>query len=401
MRQGYTGGSWTFGALTAGQPRPGVPRQLALPLDAQLTFAEPAPNGPTGSYAPPMSSHGQLVRFAELDGRRVAWATVGEGPPMVMGGWWMSHLELDWRNRRFRDLVSTLARHRTIVRYDSPGTGLSDREGPPPRTLDEEVAVLAGVVRAVGAPSVVLFAGSAGGPIAARYAAEHPDRVERLVLYGSYANGAAIADPAARALLTNLVRTHWGLGSRVLADVFMPGATAAEREEFAAFQRESAPAELAARSLEATYAFDAEEAAGRIRSPTAVLHRRDDRAIRFELGRELAARIPGAVLVPLEGADHLPWHGDAGAVARAVLEFAGVGRPAVGASPPGAGDSELTARELEVLRLVAEGLSDAEIAERLVLSPHTVHRHVANIRTKLGLASRAAAAAHAARLGLL
>ena len=352
-----------------------------------------------------MSSHEQLVRFAELNGRRVAWAAVGEGPPMVMGGWWMSHLELDWGNRRFRDFIEALARYRTVVRYDPPGTGLSDRDGPPPMTLDDEVEVLAAVVRAVGAESLDVFAGSAGGPIAARYAAEHPRQVERLVLYGSYLNGAAIADPAAREMLVNLIRRHWGLGSRVLADVFMPSATAAERDEFVAFQRVSAPAELAARSLEATYTFNVEDCAGEIRSPTAVLHRRNDRAIPFELGRQLAARIPGAVFVALQGDDHLPWYGDAGAVARAALEFAGVDRPEVEiASPtdaPQAADTDLSARELEVLRLVAEGLSDAEIAERLVLSPHTVHRHVANIRTKLGLASRAAAAAHAARLGLL
>ena len=353
-----------------------------------------------------MSSHEQLVRFAELNGRRVAWAAVGEGPPMVMGGWWMSHLELDWGNPRFRDFITALARHRTVVRYDPPGTGLSDRDGPPPMSLDDAVEVLAGVVRAVGAESVVVFAGSAGGPIAARYAAEHPRQVERLILYGSYLNGAAIADPAARELLTNLIRRHWGLGSRVLADVFMPSATAAERDGFAAFQRDSAPAELAARLLEATYTFSVEDCAGQIRSPTAVLHRKDDRAIPFELGRQLAARIPDAVFLALKGADHLPWYGDAGAVARAVLEFAGVDRPGVEIAAPtdaprAAADTELSARELEVLRLVAQGFGDAEIAERLVLSRHTVHRHVANIRTKLGLASRAAAAAHAARLGLL
>jgi pimeloyl-ACP methyl ester carboxylesterase len=78
-----------------------------------------------------MSSHEQLVRFAELNGRRVAWAAVGEGPPLVMGGWWMSHLELDWGNRRFRDFIAALARYRTVVRYDPPGAGLSDRDGPP------------------------------------------------------------------------------------------------------------------------------------------------------------------------------------------------------------------------------------------------------------------------------
>jgi len=335
----------------------------------------------------------QRVRFADLHGRRVAWAAVGEGPPVVMAGWWMSHLDLDWENGRFRDFISALARHRTVVRYDRPGTGLSDRDDEPPTTLDEEVDVLAGIVDAVGAESVAMFAGSAGGPIAVQYAATHPRSIDRLVLYGSYLDGAAIADPAARELLINLIRKHWGLGSRVLADVFIPSATAAEREEFVAFQRAAGPAELAARTLAATYAFNVETAAGEIRSPTMVLHRKDDRAIPFELGRRLAARIPGATFVALEGADHLPWYGDARSVVGAVLELDGDKAPPV--------DADLSAREVEILRLVAAGLSDAEIAERLVLSPHTVHRHVANIRTKLGLPSRAAAVAHAARIGLL
>ena len=185
----------------------GFHRDRARPT-SPLAARSDGRNRPADGYAEPVSSPGQLVRFAELNGRRVAWAAVGDGPPMVMGGWWMSHLELDWGNRRFRDFISALARYRTVVRYDRPGTGLSDRDGPPPVTLDDEVAVLAGVVDAVGAESVVVFAGSAGGPIAARYAADHPRQVERLVLYGSYLNGAAIADPAARETLVTLIRRH-------------------------------------------------------------------------------------------------------------------------------------------------------------------------------------------------
>jgi DNA-binding CsgD family transcriptional regulator len=107
----------------------------------------------------------------------------------------------------------------------------------------------------------------------------------------------------------------------------------------------------------------------------------------------------------LDGSDHLPWHGDSGAVARATLEFLGVPNPVVGLDDTGPGvsaaDHDLSDRELEILRLVALGLSDREIAERLVLSPHTVHRHVANVRTKLRLPSRAAAVAQAARMGLI
>src|SRR5918996_5518202 len=125
----------------------------------------------------------QLVRFAELNGRRFAWAAVGEGPPLVMGPWWMSHLELDWANRRFREFISALARYRTVVRYDRPGTGLSDRDDAPPMTLEDEVEVLARVVDAVGAGSVVVFAGSAGGPVPGRHPAQQPPRGAGLRLY--------------------------------------------------------------------------------------------------------------------------------------------------------------------------------------------------------------------------
>ncbi len=347
----------------------------------------------------------QAIRFVDLDGRRIPWASVGEGPPLVIGSWWMSHLELNWATPRFRDFVGALARYRTVIRYDVPGSGLADR-GPLVQTLDENVAVLAAFLDSLGDEPVVLFGGSGGGPIAARYAAEHPERVERLALFGTYVNGGEISGPQQREATLNLVRAHWGLGSRMLADVFIHGATAAERQEFVEFQRDAGPAELAARWLESVFEFDLGDLAAQIRAPTLVMHRTGDRGIRFELGRDLAARIPGATFMALDGTDHLPWFGDSAAVARAVLEFAGVEDPEVEISTPAEEerarlDTDLSDRELEVLKLVASGLSDAEIAERLVLSPHTVHRHVANIRTKLRLPSRAAAAAHAARLGLI
>jgi DNA-binding CsgD family transcriptional regulator len=129
------------------------------------------------------------------------------------------------------------------------------------------------------------------------------------------------------------------------------------------------------------------------------VHRRADRAIPYRLARELASAIPGAVLVPLEGSAHFPWAGDAGSVARALraaLVPEAVGRPGVESAAV-----LLSGREREVLALVARGLSDWEIAQQLVLSQHTVHRHVANIRHKLGRGSRTAAVAEAARLGLI
>lgn len=348
----------------------------------------------------------QEIRFTEEGGRRVAWARSGEGPPLVLCGWWMSHLELNWRDPRFRAFVEALGRHRTVIRYDAPGTGLSAGDTVPAATVDGEAAALAAVVEAAAAPSVDLIAASSGAPVGIAFAAAHPELVERLLVYGGYASGASIAEARNREAMVDLVREHWGLGSRVLADVFMPSADGPERDAFVAFQREAASAGEAARSLDAVYRFGVAARLGEVATPAVVLHRREDRAIPFELGRELAAELPGASFVALDGADHFPWLGDSDAVLRAWLNALGVdGATAIEPEPgtdraPTEGQ-DLTSRETEVLTLVASGLSDREIAERLVLSPHTVHRHVANVRTKLGLPTRAAAVAAAARRGLL
>jgi pimeloyl-ACP methyl ester carboxylesterase/DNA-binding CsgD family transcriptional regulator len=348
----------------------------------------------------------QEIRFTEEGGRRIAWARSGEGPPLVFCGWWMSHLELNWRDPRFRAFVEALGRYRTVIRYDAPGTGVSADGAAPTATVDGEAAALAAVIEATGAPSVDLFAASSGAPVGIAFAAAHPECVERLLVYGGYASGASIGAARSREAMIELIREHWGLGSRVLADVFMPSADGPDREAFVAFQREAAGAEGAARSLDAVYRFDAAAHVGDVATPAVVLHRREDRAIPFELGRELAAQLPGASFVALDGADHFPWFGDSDAVLRATLRALGIeGGAAAGPAPetdpaPEEGQ-ELTSRETEVLALVASGLSDREIAERLVLSPHTVHRHVANVRTKLGLPTRAAAVAAATKRGLL
>lgn len=349
----------------------------------------------------------QAIRFTEAAGRRIAWASSGSGTPLVLSGFWMSHLELNWRDPRFRAYIDALARHRTVIRYDSPGTGLS-ADGPlPSGDLDEEAAALGAVIEAAAGGPVDLFAGSSGAPIGIAYAVAQPERVRALSIYGGYADGAAIADERSREVIVGLVREHWGLGSRVLADVFIPSATAAEREAFVEFQRQASSAERAAASLEAVYGYDVTDRLAEVAPGAVVLHRRNDRAIPFERGRELAAGLPDATFVALPGDDHFPWFGDPGALAEASLRALGVeegsgsipGRERETERAPDA--DELTKRETEVLALVAGGLSDREIADRLVLSPHTVHRHVANVRIKLGLPTRAAAVAAAAKRGLL
>jgi pimeloyl-ACP methyl ester carboxylesterase/DNA-binding CsgD family transcriptional regulator len=344
----------------------------------------------------------QEVRFCDVPGGRVACATVGSGPPLVLAPWWISHIELDWERPDFRTFVEALGRDRTVVRYDPLGTGLSDRTGVGNGGLDAELVALEAVLDRIEVPRAALLGISSGASLAAALAARSPKRVEALVLLGGYVSGARITTPEVRDSILGAVRAHWGLGSRLLADVFLPEASAEELEAFARFQREAASAEVAAEHLGFVYSVDVQEDLPHVQAPTLVLHRRDDRTISYDLGRELAAAVPGARLFTLAGSQHLPWLGDAAAVVSAVGEFLN-GRPA---APPDRmaaddGTAALTGRELEVLRLVARGLSDAAIAERLVVSPHTVHRHVANVRAKLGEPSRAAAVASAARRGLL
>jgi DNA-binding CsgD family transcriptional regulator len=234
-------------------------------------------------------------------------------------------------------------------------------------------------------------------PLSAAFAARHPGRVGRLVLYGGYANSRRIAAAGVAAAMVDLVRAHWGLGSDVLADVFLPDASAEARAHFARLQRDSAPAAVAADLLAQCYELEVEGLLDRVAAPTLVLHRRDDRAMPYRLGRDLAARIPGARLVSLAGRNHLPYTGDAAAVIGATLAFldppAGGPRPAPPAGPAGA----LTAGQLQVAALVAEGLTNRQIAERLGIQERSAEGHLERIRQRLGVGPRAQVAAWWAR----
>jgi len=340
------------------------------------------------------------IRFLRFAGRRVAYAVTGDGPPLVAPAWWVSHLELDWADSTFRGLWESIGAGYTVVRYDRIGVGMSDRDlRGEDLALDAEVGLLGAVLDELALERVVLVGGSSGGCAAVAFAARFPERVDRLLLYGAYADGSSITSTEVRAAIVATVRSHWGLGSRLLADVFLGDADSAQQERLARHQRAAASPATAAALLELIYRNDVRAELGQIRAPTVVVHRRGDRAIPYHLGRELAAGIPKATLIPLTGTAHFPWAGDTQSVARALRSvLAPEARAQVAGEPVAV---LLSSREREVLALVAKGLSDPEIAEQLVLSQHTVHRHVANIRNKLGRGSRTAAVAEAARLGLL
>jgi pimeloyl-ACP methyl ester carboxylesterase/DNA-binding CsgD family transcriptional regulator len=314
---------------------------------------------------------------------RVAYSTSGAGPPLLFDSGWVSHLRGQLELFAFGSFVERLAERFTVIRYDRPGCGLSDRDGID-LSFDGQVAAALAVADAVGADRFGLFGASQGGQLAAAIAARYPDRVDVLVLYGMCASGRDLAPAEVRDSVVALVRAHWGLGLKALAGAFITDPTAEEVEAFTRAQRASASAAVAARLLEVYYGTDIRALLPAVRARTAVLHREADKGTRFELGREVAALIPGATLIPLPGSSHLFYHGDWLAVLDAVLGF--LCEPAI-AGP------RLTDRELEVAGLVAEGLTNQAIARRLSVAPRTAEAHVENIRRKLQVRSRAQIAA--------
>ncbi|HEX6468837.1 MAG TPA: alpha/beta fold hydrolase [Streptosporangiaceae bacterium] len=331
------------------------------------------------------------IRFCAVRGDvRVAYATVGRGPALVLPAAWIGHLELQWQDPAIRRFLLPLAGRRTVVQYDKPGCGLSDA-WPERQTLDSAVEVLRGVVDHLELDSFDLLGISEAGAVSLAFAARYPDRVGRLVVYGGYADGSQIATPDVRTAVIGMVRAHWGLGSDVLADLFVPDASAETRAHFARQQRYSATGEFAGELLAQCYETRVDDILDRVRTPTMVLHRRDDRAIPYPLGRDLAARVPGARLVSLPGQSHFPYVGDSASVVRAILEFLG---ETVDTVPSG-----LTPRQLEVAALVAEGLTNRQIAQRLGIEERSAEGHVERIRLRLGVTSRSQIAAWWARGG--
>jgi pimeloyl-ACP methyl ester carboxylesterase/DNA-binding CsgD family transcriptional regulator len=323
------------------------------------------------------------IRYCATPAGRVAYSTSGAGPALVLDSGWVSHLHGQLELYSFGDFVGRLAERFTVIRYDKPGCGLSNRDGID-LSFDGQVAAALAVADAVGAGRFCLFGASQGGQLAAAIAARCPDRVEALVLYGMCASGSDLASAEVRKSVVALVRAHWGLGLKALAGAFVTDPTAEEVAAFTRAQRASASAAVAARLLEVYYDTDIRALLPGIRARTAVLHREADTGTRFELGREVAALIPGATLIPLPGSSHLFYHGDWLTVLDATLGFL---------CEPASPGPRLTDRELEVAELVAEGLTNQAIARRLSVAPRTAEAHVENIRRKLQVHSRAQIAA--------
>jgi pimeloyl-ACP methyl ester carboxylesterase/DNA-binding CsgD family transcriptional regulator len=320
------------------------------------------------------------------DGITVAYATAGSGAPLLFAGGWLSHLELSWALPAERAFLESLAQGRMLIRYDRPGCGLSERSHPEP-SVDVELDAVAAVLAAVDADRADVVASSLGVPLMIEWAARHPEAVDRLVLYGGWACGADIGTPEVRDHVVGLVTAHWGLGADVLTDIFAPDASAGTRAALSTYQRESASRETAAALLRLCHEIDVTPSLGRVGAPTLVVHRDQDRAAPLEQARLIASTIPGAGLEVLSGRSHLPYDGDTAPLIGVIRSFLGLPALRESTSPT------LTARQREVAALVADGLTNRQIGERLWIDERSVEGHLERIRLRLGVRSRAQVAA--------
>jgi pimeloyl-ACP methyl ester carboxylesterase len=326
----------------------------------------------------------QLGRVVPADGTVLAYASAGTGRPLVYVMGWLTHLELGWELPAERALYEALAQGCRLVRYDRAGCGLSpavDR----PASLAFELEQLAAVTAPLDEP-FDLMGTSMGAPVAAAWAARHPDTVRRLVLYGGWARGAELSAPGVRDHVLGLVGSHWGLGSDVLTDIFAPDADRSTRAELARYQRACSSAETARALLALSYDLDVGDCLGRVRAPTLVVHRTGDRAAPVAQAEALTAGIPGAELTLLPGRSHLPYAGDRDELVRVVRRFLGLPVPRRRAAG-------LTPRQREVAELVSQGCTNREIAARLGIDERSAEGHVERIRLRLGFRSRTQIAA--------
>ena len=338
----------------------------------------------------------QQLRFVTAaDGTRIAVASIGSGPALVRAAHWLSHVEHDLASPVWRPWLAALSSQHHYIRYDQRGCGLSDADVRD-FSLDAWVGDLEAVVDGLGLQRFALLGMSQGGAVAIAYAVRHPERVSQLVLVGAYARGAlrratTEAERLESQTLIKLMRVGWGRDNpafrQVFTNLFIPDGTPEQHQWWSELERLTVSPENAARTLEAFYDIDVRDLAAQVRVPTLVMHSRGDSRVPFVLGLQLAALIPGARFVPLESRNHVLLEGEP-AWDLFLRELRGfVGAQAV----PGLEALGLTPSERAVLQLVAQGLDNHAIAQRLSKGEKTVRNQISAIFAKLGVHTRAEA----------
>jgi len=339
----------------------------------------------------------------------VAFTVAGDGPAVVFVPWVpFSNLRMEWQNPLLSRVFRQLAQRLTLVHYDGRGTGHSQRDVTD-LSLEAMVSDLEAVVDRAGLAEVSLLGQYNSCPHAIAYAARHPQRVKRMVLFAGSARGWNAMSAKQTQALLSLIEQDWDLFADTAAHQWMGWSSGEAGRAIAEGIRGAVTPQVARATLQAASAADVTEQLPRVAAPTLVLHPRDMAQIPVEVARSLAVGLPRGRLVVLDGAQPVLFTADSGEVVSMLADFFCDGIEPAAAPPAVPGlrggyamallDS-LSRRELEVLRLVAAGDSNSQIARRLGLSTHTVERHVANLYRKIGARGRADATAFALRNGL-
>ena len=341
----------------------------------------------------------QRIRYLRTrDGVQLAWAEAGSGLMLIKAANWLTHLDYDWVSPVWRHWIRFFSDHFQFIRHDERGCGMTDWNVGD-LSFARWVEDLEALVEVVDPKEPFALLGiSQGTGTCLAFTVKHPERVSRLVLYGGYARGVfRRGEPEKERLynaLIDLTRLGWGNENpafrQIFTSRFIPEATNEQMDWFNELCRKTTSPEIAAQLLETRATIDVADLLGKVQVPTLVLHSRNDDVVPISEGHILAAGIPGAQFVELDSKNHILLENEPAweRFCNEVLDFMGV-EGVVGGEHP-AFDS-LTVREREVLALITEGLSNAEIADRLSISEKTVRNHVSNVFDKLGVWTRAQA----------
>jgi pimeloyl-ACP methyl ester carboxylesterase/DNA-binding winged helix-turn-helix (wHTH) protein len=267
---------------------------------------------------PPDAPNQSIEFFTASDGVRIAYHIGGQGPVLVRTIHWLNHLDFEWRTPIRQQWLSEMMRHNTLVRYDQRGSGLSDwnvRDFSFERTVRD----FEELVDAVGLDKFSILGGCQGAAVGIAYAVRHPERVTRLIINGTFANGWPAPGPGAQehlAAMLTLIRSGWGRDNpafrQLWTTLFRPDADSVEATWLNELQRVSSSAENAAYMMAEFPNIKILDMLPKINCPTLVLHSRDDGAVPVQEGKLIAARIRGARFVELASRSHMVAPGDAG-----------------------------------------------------------------------------------------
>lgn len=346
----------------------------------------------------------QTIRYMQAsDGVKLAWAGMGSGMPLVKASTWLTHLEYDLESPVWQHWTRFLGEHFHYIRYDERGCGMSDwnvRD----LSLDRWVADLHEVIDAAGVTEPVTLLGmSHGAAICIAYAARYPERVARMILCGGFARGALKrSDTETNRMFEAILQLSewWGSDNAVFRQVFtsrfIPEGTDEQLRWFNDLCLKTVSPPLAGTLLRARAQSDLTDLLPLVKAPTLVVHARRDAVAPISEGRSMAAGIAGAEFVELDSRNHILLEHEPAwtRFQEVVLEFTGQA-----AAQAQDAFRELSPRERETLSLLADGLSNSEIAERLGISEKTVRNHLSHLFDKLGVWSRAQAIVFARERG--